>query len=111
MLQDIGPGVKSTVGLSNVSNGCPDDLRCWMNRTYAILLMQNGLESAIVDAFDDSIVEIAKHKRTDLEDVVKAVMDGKNVTTDDMTEEQMKYFKSAKVLKGDILYSHSWLDI
>ena len=31
MLNDIAPGAKSTVGLSNVSNGVPDELRTWLN--------------------------------------------------------------------------------
>ena len=111
ILQDIAPGVKSTIGLSNISNGCPDDLRCWMNRTYAIWLIRNGLHSAIVDAFDDQLTEIAKRKRPDIEDLIMAVMDGKPVSTDDLNGELMKYYKSAKVLKGDILYSHSWLEV
>lgn len=111
MLQDITPGVKSTIGLSNVSNGCPDEIRCWMNRTYSVMLIRAGLSSAIVDAFDEHLIEIAKRKRPDIEDVVLAVADGKDVTTEDLSDELMKYYKTAKVLKGDILYSHSWLDI
>ena len=111
MLQEIAPGVKSTVGLSNISNGCPDELRCWMNRTYAIWLVDSGLHTAIVDAFDDDLTQIAKGKRPDIEDVVKKVMSGQEISTDDLSDELMKYYKSAKVLKGDILYSHSWLDV
>jgi cobalamin-dependent methionine synthase I len=34
MLQDVAPGCKSIVGLSNVSNGTPSELRPWLNRTY-----------------------------------------------------------------------------
>lgn len=111
MLPEIAPGVKSTIGLSNISNGCPDDLRCWMNRTFAVMLMKNGLYSAIVDAFDDELNLIAQGKRPDIEEVVGAVMEGKPVATDDLSEELMKYYKSARVLKGEILYSHSWLDV
>ena len=33
MLGDIAPGCKSTVGLSNISNGTPTDLRPFLNRT------------------------------------------------------------------------------
>ncbi|WP_221934131.1 hypothetical protein, partial [Klebsiella pneumoniae] len=43
MLQDIAPGCKSIVGLSNVSNGTPQDLRPYLNRTYLMMLMKYGL--------------------------------------------------------------------
>ena len=52
ILEDVLPGVKSTVGLSNVSNGVPEELRPPLNRTYLAMLMKYGLYSAIVDAFD-----------------------------------------------------------
>jgi len=60
MLNDIAPGAKSTVGLSNISNGAPDHLRPWLNRTYMIMLMRHGLYSAIVDAFDSELIAIAR---------------------------------------------------
>ena len=40
MLGEIAPGCKSIAGISNVSNGTPADLRCWLNRTYMIMLMK-----------------------------------------------------------------------
>ena len=111
MLPEIAPGVKSTIGLSNVSNGAPDDLRHWLNRTYAVMLIANGLASAIVDLYDDALHAIARGQRKDIEDVVMSVVHGKPVATDDLSEELMKYYKSARVLKGEILYSHSWLAV
>ena len=56
MLQDLGPGCKSTVGLSNVSNGAPDALRPFLNRPYLLMLHTQGLYSAIVDAYDKEIM-------------------------------------------------------
>ncbi|MFW6126402.1 MAG: dihydropteroate synthase, partial [Chloroflexota bacterium] len=63
MLEEIAPGAKSTVGLSNVSNGTPSDLRPWLNRTYMIMLMRYGLYSAIADVFDSELVAIARGER------------------------------------------------
>ena len=57
MLGDIAPGCKSIVGLSNISNGTPADLRPMLNRTYMIMLMRYGLYSAIVDIFDTETVK------------------------------------------------------
>ena len=45
ILPDLLPGVKSVVGLSNVSNGTPAHLRGLLNRTYMVMLERNGLYS------------------------------------------------------------------
>lgn len=111
MLQDIAPGCKSTVGLSNISNGAPDNLRPWLNRTYMIMLMKHGLYSAIVDVFDKELVAIAKGKRPDLVKLVQDMMDGNDPDPAKLTKEQLNYYKTTRVLLGKVLYSHSWLDI
>jgi cobalamin-dependent methionine synthase I len=110
MLPDLVPGCKSTVGLSNVSNGAPDELRCWLNCSYLIMLMRYGQYSAIVDAFDEDLIAIAKGGKEDIVQLTYDVMDGKSVSTDSLTEEQMKYYRTAKVLVGETLYSDSWLE-
>jgi len=76
MLKDIAPECKSTVGLSNISNGTPAHLRPYLNRTYMIMLMKYGLYSAIVDAFDAELVKIARGERSEIVDLVHRVMDG-----------------------------------
>jgi cobalamin-dependent methionine synthase I len=111
MLEEIAPGCKSTVGLSNVSNGTPIDLRPWLNRTYMIMLMRHGLYSAIVDAFDADLIKIARGERPEIVDLVHRVMDGDKPDPSSLTEEEMKYVKTVKVLTGESLYSHSWLEI
>ncbi len=111
MLSEIAPGVKSTVGLSNISNGVPDDLRPWLNRTYVCMLIHHGLYSSIVDAYDPVMTDIAKGKRPDIQELVVSVMEGRDVNTDDLSDELMKYYKTVKVLTGESLYSDSWLEI
>ncbi len=110
MLQDIVPGCKSTVGLSNVSNGAPESLRGWLNQVYLIMLMRHGMYSAIVDAFDEDLIAIAKGGKEDIVQITYDVMDEKSVSVDSLTELQLKYYRTAKVLVGDILYSDSWLE-
>jgi cobalamin-dependent methionine synthase I len=111
MLGEICPGCKSTVGLSNISNGTPDKLRPMLNRTYMIMLMRYGLYSAIVDAFDADLVKIARGKRPDIVDLVHKVMDGERPDMKSLTKEQADYVKTVRVLTGDTLYSHSWLEV
>jgi len=111
MVSEIAPGCRTVVGLSNISNGTPINLRPWLNRTYMVMLMKHGLYSAIVDAFDTDLIKIAKGERPDIVKVVHGIMDGQVPDYATLTEEQVKYAKSTKVLMGESLYSHSWLDI
>jgi 5-methyltetrahydrofolate corrinoid/iron sulfur protein methyltransferase len=111
MLGEIAPGCKSTVGLSNISNGAPDALRCWLNRTYMIMLMRYGLYSAIVDAFDKDLIQIARGQRPDIVELVHKIMDGDKPDIASLPKEMANYAKTVRVLTGESLYSASWLDV
>ncbi len=109
-LQDLVPGCKSTVGLSNISNGAPTELREWLNRTYMVMLARYGLHSAIVDSFDEDLLALAKGEKKDVVQVIHKVMDGEQVDAGSLNDELIKYYRSAKVLVGDTIYSDSWLE-
>ncbi len=111
MLQDIAPGCKSTVGLSNISNGTPDHLRPYLNRTYLIMLMRNGLYSAIVDAFDQELMQIARGEMPEIVDLVSRVMDGEKPDMNSLSQKEKEYVKTVRVLTGESLFSNSWLEI
>jgi 5-methyltetrahydrofolate corrinoid/iron sulfur protein methyltransferase len=111
MLGDIAPGCKSTVGMSNISNGTPTHLRPYLNRTYLMMLMKYGLYSAIVDAFDPELIEIARGERAELVDLVHRMMDGEKPDLSSLNDEDIKYVKTVRVLTGESLYSHSWLEL
>jgi len=111
MLGEIAPGCKSTVGLSNVSNGTPTELRPHLNRTYLIMLMRYGLYSAIVDAFDTELMKIARGEMPEIADLVHRVMDGEEPDISSLSQKEKEYMKTVRVLTGESLYSHSWLEI
>ena len=111
MLQDIAPGCKSTAGLSNISNGTPTHLRPYLNQTYLMMLMKYGIYSAIVDAFDSELLKIAKGEKPELVALVHRVMDGEKPDLSSLSEEEVKYVKTVRVLTGESLYSHSWLEL
>ena len=111
MLGEIAPGCKSVVGLSNISNGTPTNLRPYLNQTYLMMLLKYGLYSAIVDAFDTELISIAKGKRPELLSLVHRVMDGKKPDLSSLSPEEVRYAKTTRVLMGEILYSHSWLEV
>lgn len=111
MLSDIAPGCKSTVGLSNVSNGTPAHLRPYLNRTYLIMLAKYGLYSAIVDAFDEELIKIARGEMRQMVDLVHRVMDGDKPDPASLSQKELEYVKTVRVLSGETLYSHSWLEV
>jgi len=108
---DIAPGCKSAVGLSNVSNGAPAHLRRYLNQTYLMMLMKYGLHSAIVDAFDAELIKVARGEKAELTALVHRVMDGEKPDLSSLSEEEVKYVKTVRVLTGESLYSHSWMEI
>jgi 5-methyltetrahydrofolate corrinoid/iron sulfur protein methyltransferase len=111
MLKDIAPDCKSTIGLSNISNGTPQNLRPHLNRTCLMMLMKYGLYSAIVDAFDAELIAIARGKRPELLKLVHGMMDGERPDLSSLSGEEVKYAKTVRVLLGETLYSHSWLEL
>ncbi len=108
-LQEVAPGMKATCGLSNVSNGAPNLLRPILNQTYLIMLERYGMSSAIIDAFDEGLKELARGKRGDLKKLIYRVMDKEQINLKSLSKEELDYVKTTKVLMGQILYSDSWL--
>jgi 5-methyltetrahydrofolate corrinoid/iron sulfur protein methyltransferase len=82
-----------------------------LNRTYMMMLMKCGLYAAIVDAFDQELIEIARGRKNNLIQMVYSMMDGEKPDMAALSPEEVKYAKTVKVLMGESLYSHSWLDI
>ena len=111
MLQDMFPGIKSTCGLSNISNGPPEHLRGILNQTYMVMLERKGMYSCIADAYDDQLIAIARGERPDVVEIIHKVMDEEEVGMDDLSKEMQDYVKTAKVIMGYSLYSDSWLEI
>ncbi len=111
MLQDMFPGVKSTCGLSNISNGPPDHLRPILNQTYMVMLERRGMYSCIADAYDDQLIAIARGERPDVVELIHKVMDGEDVDMGALSKEMQDYVKTARVILGHSLYSDSWLEL
>ena len=111
MLGEIAPGCKSTVGLSNISNGAPTPLRPWLNRTYMVMLMRHGLYSAIVDAFDEELRAIARGNRPEFVNFVYRILDDEKIDVATLSKEELDYYKTVNVLVGKTLFSDSWLEV
>jgi 5-methyltetrahydrofolate corrinoid/iron sulfur protein methyltransferase len=111
MLPDICPGCKSTIGLSNLSNGTPAELRGILNRVYLVMLERYNLYSAIVDSFDEELIKLAKGELQDIKDLIYKAMDEEIDINSLGTKKEVDIVKTVNVLMGRTLYSHSWLEV
>ena len=110
MLPEIAPGCKSIVGLSNVSNGTPTPLRSYLNRVFMIMLEQAGIYSVIADALDTELQQINRGERAELVKLIQQALDGEEIDVKSLGVEEAKYVKTVRVLNGEVLYSHAWLE-
>jgi len=110
MLPEALPDIKSVVGLSNISNGVPVELRPLLNRTYQMMLQRYGLYSSIVDVLDKDMVSMITGGMQNMVDLIYRTMDGEDIDLSPLSQEEINYVKTAKVLMGETLYSDAWLE-
>jgi len=111
MLPEIAPEARSTVGLSNVSNGVSAEKRPYLNRAYLAMLMKYGIWSAIVDTYDQELVALAHGQRPELVKLVHAIMEDNDPDPKGLSPKELEYFKTTRVLMGKTIFSESWLEL
>lgn len=121
MLKEGMDNIHTVVGLSNISNGSPKELRPLLNRVFLVLAMGAGLDSAIIDGFDldtiriyNLILENNPKNPIDtlycsLYNAVNCFMPIDEVQFDKNDESQVNIIKAAKILTNEEIYSHSLL--
>lgn len=121
--ESFDPPVKTVIGLSNISNGCPKDLRPLINRVYASFAFGAGLDAAIIDAKDDELIRILKMLEmnspksqldklyVNLSDMISNFGELDDIEFDKEDVEQLKVIKTARILLNNEIYSHSFTQI
>jgi 5-methyltetrahydrofolate corrinoid/iron sulfur protein methyltransferase len=117
------PPPMTTVGLSNVSNGCPAETRPLINRVMLVLLLGAGLDSAIADPLDSEqrewgrIVE-QRDQSTPLARLVLALHDASAAMeeldpglVDAGDPAQVEVYKTYRMLQNEVIYADSYLRI
>jgi 5-methyltetrahydrofolate corrinoid/iron sulfur protein methyltransferase len=73
--------------------------------------------SCIADAYDDTLITVARGGRPDIVELVHKVMDGEEVDEKALPDNPngrwslADYVKTARVIMGQSLYSDSWLEL
>jgi 5-methyltetrahydrofolate corrinoid/iron sulfur protein methyltransferase len=115
------PAPMTVVGLSNVGNQVPYEMRPLLNRVYMVMLMAAGLDAAIIDPLDPKLDDAIKtvQARDDstpvkalylkLYDTVAAMgeLQPEDVDMDD--PEQAEIWKTVQVLLNKVIYTDAYL--
>jgi len=103
MFQDLNdPPMKTVVGLSNISNGCPKNVRPILNKYYFLQLLDAGLTAAIADAAE--MAEALAER-----DLVADVLAGRKTLDDPKKMAEIR--KTHDVIMNKTLYAHSYLEM
>ncbi len=115
------PPPMTVVGLSNISNNVPWELRSLINRTYLVMLMAAGLDAAIANPWDKKQNEFIRiiEERDDSTPVGKlllniydavAAMEEPDPSLVDMDDpEQVAIWKTVQVLENKVIYADGYL--
>ena len=117
------PPPMTNVGLSNVSNAVPNEMRPLVNRTYLVMLMAVGVDYVIADPFDEEQNQFIRivNERDDSTGLGKLLLtlydktlEMDRLTADDVDmgdPEQVNVFKTVQVLYNDVIYTDSYLRV
>ena len=117
----MDPPPMTVVGLSNVSNQVPHEIRPLINRVYMVMLMGAGLDAAILDPLDkqlmDTIAAVEKRDESTptralylkLHDAVAAMEELQPDEVDMSDPEQAAIWKTIQVLLNKVIYTDSYL--
>lgn len=117
------PPPMTNVGLSNVSNAVPREMRPLINRTYCVMLMAAGVDYVIADPLDKDLKEFIRvvNQRDDstgLGKVIVTLYDRtaamEKLTAEDVdmgNPEQAAIFKTVQILYNDVIYTDSYLRV
>jgi 5-methyltetrahydrofolate corrinoid/iron sulfur protein methyltransferase len=115
------PPPKTVVGLSNVSNQVPAEMRPLLNRVYLVMLMAVGLDGAILDPLDQDLMAVLKAVTTrqngtpvnalylKLFDAVAAGTELEPDQVDMKDPGQVAIWKTTQVLLNKVIYTDSYL--
>lgn len=121
--QSFDPEVMTTIGLSNISNGSPNEIRPLINRVFAVLAHGAGLDSAIIDAFDTELIDTIKVLKNEnpkneidelyinLSQMIRNFSDIEEIPYSGTDLKQIEIIKTARVLLNKEIYTHSYKQI
>lgn len=121
--QSFDPEVKTIIGLSNISNGSPVEIRPLINKVFAVLAFGAGLDSAIIDSFDFDLIRTLKMLDKNspennydelcikLADMVRDFSELEDISYNKNDLKEVEIIKTARILFNKDIYTHSFRQI
>lgn len=121
--ESFEPKVNTVIGLSNISNGVPKELRPLINRVFGVLAFGAGLDAVILDAKDLELVRIFTMLETNspqsssdelyinLADMIKSFKDLEEISFDKNSVTEQNIIKTATILLNKKIYSDSFTQV
>ena len=115
------PAPMTTIGLSNVSNSVPHEMRSLFERVYVVMLLAAGIDSAIVNPMDKELMKVIDIVETrddssavgalylKLYDAVASIEELEPDQVDMSDPEQAAIWKTLQVLLNKVIYTDSYL--
>jgi 5-methyltetrahydrofolate corrinoid/iron sulfur protein methyltransferase len=110
-----------SVGLSNVSNAVPAEIRPLINRVYCAMLMGAGLQMMIADPFDAELKETVRiiedrdgstpvgELYLKIHDRIAAMEEPSATDVDPRDPEQVAIWQTVQILQNKVIYADSYL--
>ena len=120
--QACEPPSMTTCGLSNISNGAPEEIRPLINRVFLTMMLGAGLDSAIMNCLDDELMKILRiidsgDKSTPESRLYLSLYNSYvigeqfDISTVDMDNPKLRDIaRTIQILQNQLLYAHSYLN-
>jgi len=117
----MDPPPMTTVGLSNVSNQVPNEMRPLIERVFVVMLLAVGCDSAILNPLDTKLFDTIKavEARDDstpvkalnlrLFDAIAAMEEPTEDMVDMSDPDQVEIWKTVQILLNKVIYADSYL--
>ncbi len=123
MIKESFENVKTVIGLSNISNGVPNEFRSLVNRVFYVLAYGAGLDAVILDAKDSELLRIIKMLESNspssvvdnlyvqLADTIKNFGEIEEIEYDRSNYDLQNIMKTAYILTNKNIYSDSFTQV
>lgn len=121
--ESFEPACNTVIGLSNISNGSPKELRPLINKVCLALAYGAGLDAVILDALDVELIKLVNmlDNSNPATESDKLLLDLTSITRDFADINDIKYnstdkkssdiYKTAQILLNNTIYSHSFTQV
>ncbi|MBR2526390.1 dihydropteroate synthase [bacterium] len=121
--ESFEPACNTVIGLSNISNGSPKELRPLINKVCLALAYGAGLDVVILDATDNDLINLihmldssnpkseADKLLLDLTSVTRDFCDINDIEYNNADKASSDIYKAAQILLNKNIYSHSFTQV